>query len=69
MEQEGDVWWIKRNETVRGRLEAPESADEERDGSRVNGIQGHERRRWWEEIKGRYDWRRTSSGEKRKEVN
>lgn len=54
MKQEGGIFG-GLNGAVRGRLEVPESADEERDGSRVNGIQGHERRRWWEEIKGRYD--------------
>lgn len=50
------------NEGVCGRLGVTESADEGRDGSSVNGIQGQEPRRWWEEIKGSYDWRRTSSG-------
>lgn len=50
------------NEGVRGRLQVRESADEQRDGSSVNGIQGQEPRRWWEEIKGSNGWRTTSSG-------
>lgn len=50
------------NEGACGRLEVRESADENQDGSSVNGIQGQEPRRWWEAIKGSYDWRKTSSG-------
>lgn len=53
------------NKGVCGRPKDGESADEERDGSSLNGIQGQEPRRWWEEIKGSYDWRRISERERR----
>lgn len=48
------------NEGVCGRLEVTESADEERDSSSANGIQGQEPRRWREEIK----WQRGSEEDK-----
>lgn len=62
MQPKGNIGWIKEGDG--GRLEVTESADEERDSSGVQGIQGQEPRRWWGEIKGSYDWRRTRSGER-----